>query len=79
MIKLNFKYLLCLTIFIYNVQCIPPFFMGRPKEGLVPQPQPNSEDLSQYYRINPHWIEQKLDHFNESNTAVWKQVCEIIM
>lgn len=51
--------------------------MGRPKGGLVAQPQPTSEDLSQFYEIKPHWIQQKLDHFNESITAVWQQVINI--
>lgn len=69
--KLCFFVLIFFVISLESTHGWRSFWKGRRFDGnLIPPPA----NVSREHLPPDQWIDQKLDHFNESNTAVWKQV-----
>lgn len=60
-----------LSILLENIHGWRTFWKGRRSGGNLVHPHVN---VSQYQLPPDEWFEQRLDHFNESNKATWKQV-----
>ncbi|XP_033099786.1 putative serine protease K12H4.7 [Anneissia japonica] len=56
-------------VIVVSEAAYPKYLLGRPRGGMLPPPVTNK-----YHVLPPdQWIEQKLDHFDPTNTKTWKQ------